>query len=111
MNDRGLRQDLPQAVRMVWLILGGLSGVLILAPLLFPASFLFRAFPICAAKAAGSACSFCGMTTAFVSIGRGDFGSASEANAGALPLYAALLVNFAAAAAYTIVRVKRHANP
>lgn len=111
MIDRGLRQDLPQAVLMVWLILGALSGLLVVAPLLVPASLLFRAFPICSAKAAGSACAFCGMTTAFVSIGRGDMAGASEANAGAIPLYAALLVNFATAAAYTIVRVKRHANP
>jgi hypothetical protein len=47
------------------------------------------------------------MTTAFVEISRGDLDAARHANAGAIPLYAALLVNFAAASAYSFKKVLR----
>jgi hypothetical protein len=111
MNSRGLREDLPQALRIVWLILGALSGVIVVAPFLFSSEILFHVFPICAAKAAGSSCVLCGMTTAFVSIGHGDWARAYAENAGAPTLFAALLFNFVGAAMYTMMRVIRHANP
>ena len=107
----GLRHDLPKALRIVWLILGTVSGLLVLAPFFLPAQTLFSVFPVCAAKAAGSSCFLCGMTTAFVSIGRSDWAGALAANSGAIPLYIGLIVNFVAATAYTMMRVKRHANP
>jgi hypothetical protein len=110
MTDPGLRRDVPQALRIVWLILGAISGALVIAPFVLPSQLLFGVFPICAAKAAGSSCFFCGMTTAFVEIGRGDWAGAYHANAGALPLFGALLVNFAGSCTYTIMRVLPHAN-
>ena len=110
MTQSGLRSDLPRALRVVWLILALVGGAAVLAPLFLPASFLFNVFPICSAKAAGSSCILCGMTTAFVSIGEGDFAAAQSANAAALPFYFLLVMNFTGAAAYTIMRVKRHAS-
>lgn len=110
MTDKGLRHDFPQALRIVWLILGALSGAFVLAPFVLSSHAIFGIFPICAAKAAGSSCVFCGMTTAFVEIGHGDWASAYRANAGAIPLFGALLVNFAGACAYTMMRVLTHAN-
>ena len=110
MTSQGLRRDLPQALRIVWLILGALSGVLVLAPYLLPPDLLFGIFPICAAKAAGSSCMLCGMTTAFASIGHFDWAGAYSANQGSIPLYGVLLMNFACAVAYTMMRVIRHAN-
>jgi hypothetical protein len=109
MTESGLRSDLPRALRVVWLILALVGGLAVVAPFLVPASLLFNIFPICSAKAAGSSCILCGMTTAFVSIGEGDIAAAQSANAAALPLYCLMIMNFAVAAAYTI-RVKRHAS-
>lgn len=110
MPDESLRQHLPRALKIVWLIIGFVSGFLILAPFVFPADSLFGLFPVCAAKAAGGRCLLCGMTTAFVHVGEGDLIAARQANGGSLLLYAALTLNFGAALAYTMMRVIRHAN-
>ena len=109
--DHGaLRHDLPRALRIVWLIVAAVGGLAAIAPFLFSDSFLFGVFPVCAAKTAGSECILCGMTTAFVRIGAGDVAGAQAANGGALTVYFGLVLNFAAAAAYTMMRVIRHAN-
>ena len=110
MPANGLRRDFPHALRYVWLVLGSLSGLAVVAPLVFPPDFLFGLFPICQARAAGGKCVFCGMTTAFVRIGQGDLMGAQSANSGSLLLYLGLALNFTAAAAYTMMRVIRHAN-
>ena len=105
-----LRHDFRRALRYVWLILGCISGLVLIAPLVLPSDFLFALFPICPAKAAGGKCFFCGMTTAFVRIGQGDLMGAKSSNSGSLPLYLGLVLNFTAATAYTMMRVIRHAN-
>ncbi|HYP08513.1 MAG TPA: DUF2752 domain-containing protein [Bryobacteraceae bacterium] len=110
MMDSGLRRDFPQALRIVWLVLGVVSGLIVLAPFVLPAQVLSGVFPMCSAKAAGLSCAFCGMTTAFLSIGGGDWAAAEQANAGSIPLFWALALNFAGACAYTMMRVIRHAN-
>ena len=110
MTAQGLRYDLPQALRIVWLVIGTISGIVVVAPFFLSPSFLFNLFPICAAKAAGSSCLLCGMTTAFVSIGQHDWQGASSANPGSIALFGALLLNFLAVATYTMMRVIRHAN-
>ena len=110
MTREGLRHDVQQALRIVWLVIAAFSGIIVLAPFLLSSESLSGIFPICAAKAAGSSCMLCGMTTAFVSIGQQDWARAYEANAGAIPLYAVLLANFVGAAMYTMMRVLRHAH-
>jgi hypothetical protein len=110
MTGRGFRHDLPYALRMVWLILSIVSCLAVLAPLFLPPSSLFRIFPMCQAKLAGSSCILCGMTTAFVSIGQGDFAAAQRANPASLPLYFTLVLNFVMGITYTMMRVKRHAS-
>ena len=103
----GLRHDTRLALLYVWLILGGLSGLAVIAPLLLSSEFLFHLLPVCQAKAAGGQCVFCGMTTAFVRIGQGEFAAAQSANSGALPLYLGFTLNFVASLAYTMLRVIR----
>lgn len=110
MPDDELREQLPQALQIVWMMTGLISGLIVIAPLLVPSEFLLHLFPVCAAKAAGRSCILCGMTTAFVQIGAGNFAGAQVANRGALALYSGLALNFGGLAAYTIWRVKRHAN-
>ena len=107
----GLRQDFQDALRYVWLILGCVSAFAVIAPLVFPSETLSNVFPVCQAKAAGGQCLFCGMTTAFVRIGQGDLTGARSANSGPYGLYLGLALNFMACAAYTMMRVIRHANP
>jgi Protein of unknown function (DUF2752) len=104
-------RDFQIALRIVWLILAGVSGLIVFSPLLFPSSVFLNLFPVCSAKLAGGSCILCGMTTAFVSIGNGDLATATQANRGAITVYVALGMNFLAAVAYTIMRVIRHANP
>ena len=110
MPDESFRDQFPRALRIVRLIIGFVSGLAVIFPLVFPAESLFIIFPICAAKAAGGQCLLCGMTTAFVHIGTGDLGAARQANGGSLFLYTALTLNFVAVLAYTMMRVIRHAN-
>jgi hypothetical protein len=111
MPDERFRDQFSRAVRIVWLIIGFVSGLAVISPFVFPAESLFSIFPVCAAKAAGGQCVLCGMTTAFVHIGTGDLSAARQANGGSLFLYSALALNFVAALAYTMMRVIRHANP
>ena len=110
MTDGGLRRDLPRALLFVWLVLGAITGIAALAPLVLPSSLLLGVFPVCQAKAAGFECLLCGMTTAFVRIGSGDLAGALRAHGGSLAVYCAFLLNFCGAAAYTMMRAKPHAN-
>jgi hypothetical protein len=102
-----LRTDLPRALRSAWLILTFIALAAIVAPLVVPYEVLYGLFPECEARARGDACPFCGMTTAFISLSRGDIAAARESNAGSLAVYGAILVNFAAAAAYSIMTLLR----
>jgi hypothetical protein len=78
-------------------------------PFVVPAQALFNIAPVCEAKKRGSSCVLCGMTTAYVAIGTADFAGADTANAGALPLWSASVVNFQAAVAYLVMaRRNRH---
>lgn len=111
LRHEDLRHDVRVAASVVWLILAAVSGLVVAAPFLLPSTFLLNLFPACQAKTAGGSCILCGMTTAFVSIGEGDLVTAQLANRGAIAVYLALVTNFLATVAYTIVRVTRHANP
>ncbi len=110
MPDDELRRQFTRALLIVWLIVGFVSGVAVGAPLVASSNTLYQLFPTCAAKAAGSSCMLCGMTTAFVQISGGDFHGARISNAGSIELYSILGLNFVASLAYTIWRVIRHAN-
>jgi hypothetical protein len=110
MTDGGLRRDLPRALSLVWLVLSAATGFAALAPLVLPSAFLLGLFPVCPSKAAGFECVLCGMTTAFVRIGSGDVAGALRAHGGSLAVYCAFVLNFCAAAAYTMMRAKTHAN-
>ena len=91
------RDQFPRALRIVWLIIGFVSGFAVISPFLVALLSHFSASsPICAAKAAGGQCLLCGMTTAFVQIGGGDLDAARQANGGSLFLYTALALNFVA---------------
>lgn len=95
------------ALTLSWVVLSAVLFVTAVAPFFTPADWLFRVSPVCEAKRRGSSCVLCGMTTAYVAIGRIDFEAAQVANAGATPLWAASLVNFSGAVAYVSIALQK----
>jgi hypothetical protein len=87
------RADLQKAIRVSWIALACVGGVLVLSPYLLAQSAIQEWVGICPAKAAGDPCSLCGMTTAFFLIADGRIADASLANEASVPLYAGLAVN------------------
>jgi hypothetical protein len=78
----------------VWAVLTLVFAATLAAPAILPESRVMRLTPVCERKArTGRDCPLCGMTHAFLSISRAQFHTASNQNAGSLPLYAALFVN------------------
>lgn len=102
-----LRADLKPAFRSTWLTVSVLMAIVAAAPFVARAEFLGSLFPPCPAKARGSSCLLCGMTTAWSFIGRGDFSSAVQANAGSVPLWTGSVLNFVVAVAYSITMLRR----
>jgi hypothetical protein len=102
-----LRTDLKPALTTVWLILSLCLAMAAAVPFVVPPEVLYGAFPECSARARGSSCPLCGMTTAWVAISRGDLASARQANAGSVPLWTGSVMNFIAAVAYSIKVARR----
>lgn len=96
--------DLRKAVKVVWLILSVVGMLAVVAPVVLPEQAVLGLFPVCSAKARGSSCVLCGMTTAFVRLAHGDWRGAVDANPGAPALYVTFALNFLAAAAYSLTR-------
>ena len=93
-------KDVKTALARTWIVISAVFFLLAVLPFLAPAEWLFRVSPVCEAKRRGSECVMCGMTTAYVAIGNTQFADARDANAGALPLWIASMVNFSGAVAY-----------
>jgi hypothetical protein len=88
------RDQIRLAARWVWTVLTVVFALTLAAAAIVPESRLMGLAPVCERKLkTGRDCPLCGMTHAFVSISRGEFGAASRQNAGSLPLYAALFSN------------------
>lgn len=85
---------LGESLGYSWLILGVPLLAAVLLPLVAPASAIQAIAPHCVWKTQfGRACPGCGLTTAFVHIGRGEWRAAWASNAAGIPLYAAFLFN------------------
>ncbi len=89
-----LTPELRTALSAVWAMIGLiLLGVLIVPWAVSPAQ-VASVVPACEWKARyHRECAFCGLTTAFFAIRHGRFEEAEHANRGAIPLYAAFLLN------------------
>ena len=102
--------DIRKGLTITWVILAMVLMVAVLAPFVLPEQTLFSLFPPCEARLRGEACVLCGMTTAYVRLAKGDFAGAIEANRYSAGLWLASIANFAAAKAYILFRLLRHAQ-
>lgn len=94
-------RDLRLAFLVVWLILGGAILLILLAPLVLPAGTLATMLPPCEWQVRyGRPCPFCGMTTAFILISRGQLDAACRSNPFSIPLYALFVLNEIAVVAW-----------
>jgi hypothetical protein len=82
-----------RAAGIAWGVVSLLVLAILLAPWLLPAERLAAALPVCEAKGRGGECSFCGMTTAFLHLSRGELPEAGRFNRGSLPLYSLFWMN------------------
>jgi len=87
-----------RAILLAWLVLSGVLAMTLAAAVFAPAAVVERFTPECEAKRQGGECPLCGMTTAFVHVGRGEFAEAGRANRAGLPLSAFFLGNVIVAA-------------
>lgn len=102
-----LRSDIGPALTGVWLVVSAVLCAAAIAPFALPPGALYSTFDQCAAQARGSSCPLCGMTTAYIRIARADFTGAMDSNPGSVPLWTASLVNFPAAVAYSLAKLRR----
>jgi Protein of unknown function (DUF2752) len=87
-------RDLRLALRMVWMVLSLLILTILAAPFIVGRDRLGALVPVCERKASyGRECPFCGMTTSFMEISRGEFGEARKANRAGIPLYSIFVSN------------------
>ncbi|MGB9605718.1 MAG: DUF2752 domain-containing protein [Bryobacteraceae bacterium] len=86
--------ELRRALLLVWLVASGALLPVVSGPWLFSATALRSAATRCRLEhAGGKPCPLCGMTQAFIHIGRREWSAARRANPAALPLYFSLVIN------------------
>ncbi len=89
-----LTVELRAALSTVWAMLGLILLCVLIAPWMVTPARAASLVPACEWKARyHRECAFCGMTTAFFAISHGRLREADQANRGAIPLYAAFLLN------------------
>lgn len=86
-----------------WLLVSALMLAVLLAPWMLPESALLHGSGACSLPHA-EPCPLCGMTRAFLAIGRGDFAGALAHNRGSVALWGAMLTNVLLAAACLVRR-------
>jgi hypothetical protein len=86
--------NLRESLSYSWLILSLPLLAAVVLPLAAPASTIQAIAPHCVWKTQfGHECPACGLTTAFLHIGRGEWRAATASNAAGIPVYAAFLFN------------------
>ncbi|HYO82417.1 MAG TPA: hypothetical protein VES20_13520 [Bryobacteraceae bacterium] len=99
-----LTRDVKVAMAWAWLIASVVLLLVALSPLVLPAAVIANVAPVCEARRAGRNCFLCGMTTAFLRMGSGDFEGALAAHRGSLALWTSFILNFALAVTYCYKR-------
>lgn len=86
--------ELRRSLSWAWFAVSLPLLLAIVLPLFAPASAIDRITPVCIWQSRfGRACPSCGLTTAFIRIGAGDWRGAHSANRFGIPLYTAFVLN------------------
>ena len=86
--------DLGDSLYYSWLIVSVPLLAAVMLPLIASTSAIQAITPHCVWKTQfGRECPACGLTTAFLHIGRGEWRAATGSNAAGIPLYVAFLFN------------------
>ena len=94
MRNWAAASNLDASLYYAWLILSLPLLTAVLLPLVAPSSLIQAIAPHCVWKAQfGRECPACGMTTAFLHIGRGEWRAAAASNAGSIPVYIGFVLN------------------
>ena len=97
LNNR--RRDFMLTGLLVWLVVSVGIFILLLMPFVVPQHQLAQFTPECSWQTQfHKPCAFCGMSTAFYAISRGDFAQAHRLNPLSLYIYSAFLLNTLCAA-------------
>lgn len=90
---------------LAWLSLSIFAAAAIVLPLVASERFIAAVTPQCVWRTTmGRECPVCGLTTAFVFIGRGEWNEAQAANRGGISLYGMFAANSLVAAGVLINR-------
>ena len=88
------RRDLIFAGLLVWFVVSAGIFIILLLPFVVPQHQLAQFIPECSWQAQfHKPCAFCGMSTAFYAISRGDFAQAHHLNPLSLYIYFTFLLN------------------
>ena len=99
------RRDLMLTGLLVWLVVSIGIFMLLLIPFVVPQHQLAQFIPECSWQAQfHKPCAFCGMSTAFYAISRGDFAQAHRLNPLSLYIYFTFLLNTLC----TVITLKRN---
>jgi len=110
----GRQRELTLVGLLVWLILSAGVFITLALPFVVPQHRLTQLIPQCEWQSQfHKPCAFCGMTTAFYAISRGDFIQAHRLNPLSLYIYAMFVLNtlFAAIALKRSTRFVRSVEP
>lgn len=106
------RTEIGQAFLIVWIVLTLVGTMAAAAPLILDAETIGHLTPRCERQLRdGRPCALCGMTTAFLHIGKGEFRQAQSANRASVPVYSAFCLNAAVLAGALGWRTRRRRNP
>jgi len=88
------RAELRRALFLAWLVISAVLAAAVVVPLVASDGLISAVVPACVWKTQfGLECPACGLTTAFVLIGDGQWASAWTTHRGAIPLFGAFVVN------------------
>jgi len=101
-----MNHQVKLAMMIVWLILSAIILIIVTAPFMFSAEEIYTLTPTCQWKTKyNKECLFCGLTTGFIAVSRGDFSAARASNRLSIPLYSAFIVNEIVCLVYFIRRI------
>ena len=91
---RFITAEVKQSFGIVWLAISLVMLAALAAPFALGRERLARLMPVCEWKSRyGRECPFCGMTSSFLDISDGQFGSAQRANRAGIPVYLLFVSN------------------